>query len=271
MLAACAALVLLRIGLELEGPPVLLRAEVCLGSAWLLAAALAGALVSRAPGRLAIALPVIAAIAAVAWYSPYYAVLGLTHLHNVVGVAVWVLVFRRRPLAVAVPLVLVAVGAAAAFSGALAPLARWSGGLTAFGLELGHAARWLAPGFAAETALSITLAYVFLQAIHYSVWLGWIPQEDVRAEGTLTFRMSGRSLLRDFGAWGTAAIAVAAAVVLALATVDLLRTRDVYLSIAAFHGYLELAVLAYLFTARTRAAAGGSEPDRSGALAASRR
>ena len=55
------------------------------------------------------------------------------------------------------------------------------------------------PRLPQRLALSVGLSYVFLQAIHYSTWLTLIPQEQVRAGATLTFRMSLRSARRDFG------------------------------------------------------------------------
>jgi hypothetical protein len=82
------------------------------------------------------------------------------------------------------------------------------------------------------------------------VWLRLVPQEDVRAEGTPTFAMSARTLVRDFGAAPLAAIGVTALVVFAAAAaVDVYRTRDLYLSIAAFHAWLELVMLVYFVSA----------------------
>lgn len=249
VLGGCAVMLALRIAQELGGPSELLRAEVSTGTAWLVAAALAGALVSGSWRRLCLALPLIAVIGVYAQMAPYWSVLGLTHGHNVIAIVLWLLLFRRRPAAVWFPVLLVACAAVWLVSGAATPVIASVGGATALGVDMTEVSRWLAPGLAPGAALAVTFTYVFLQAIHYSVWLGWIPQEDVRAEGTLTFRMSARSLLADFGLLGLLALAGACALVIGFAAFDLVRTRDVYLSLAAFHGYLELAMLAYLFTA----------------------
>jgi hypothetical protein len=226
-----------------------MQAEVGIGGVWVVLAAIAGAVRSGSVRRLAIVGPIALVAAVLAWMSPYYTILGITHAHNLVAIVLWLVLFRRSARAVAVPLAAFGGAVALLASGDLLPLSAWSGGLSMLGADLAEVSGWLVPGVPARIALALTVTYVFLQAIHYSVWLGWVPQEDARAEGTLTFRMSARSLLADFRWWGVVAVIVGCAIVIGFATVDLLRTRDVYLSVAAFHGYLELAMLAYLITA----------------------
>ena len=102
---------------------------------------------------------------------------------------------------------------------------------------------WMQP----RTALGLGLAFVLLQAVHYSVWLAWIPQEDLRGQGTLSFRMSLRALLRDLGPVWLGLTALLACAVLGASFVDAHRTRQLYLSLSGFHGYLELAAGAFLF------------------------
>ena len=97
-----------------------------------------------------------------------------------------------------------------------------------------------------RTALALGVLYVMLQSIHYTVWLALIPQDDARAQGTLSFRMSLRALGRDFPAPWLAAVVVLAVAVLAASAVDVHRTRQLYLSLATFHGYLELAAATFL-------------------------
>ena len=58
-----------------------------------------------------------------------------------------------------------------------------------------------------------------------------------------------RSLLQDFRPWGLGLVTLAVASVIALSFVSLHRTRHVYLSLATFHGYLELTLFTY-FLAR---------------------
>jgi hypothetical protein len=163
--------------------------------------------------------------------------------HNLVALVVWVVLFRRRKIAAAWPLALVAVGTTLLAVGATSPWLREDGPWTARLLE---EARFMT-GLAPRSALLVALTYVFLQAVHYSIWLTWIPRETVRPDASLTFRMSARSALRDFRWWGLAAIALAAAAVVAASFVSVHRTRAVYLSVATFHGYLELACLSFLW------------------------
>ncbi|MEJ7735662.1 MAG: hypothetical protein WKG00_41550, partial [Polyangiaceae bacterium] len=228
----------------------LLRAEVTVGTGWLVVAALAGAWASGAWRRALLVLPVAGAVAWVAQLDPWGWVLVLTHLHNVAAVVLWLLLFRRAPRAVLWPLLLLAVLTAVLASGLVNGAVLGVGGHRALGVDMRWVAGWLAPGLPASLALGLTLTYVFLQAIHYSVWLGWVPQEDVRGEGTLTFGMSLRSLRADFGVAGVLLVAAGALAVAVCASMALVRTRDLYLSVTGFHAYLELAMLAYLFTAR---------------------
>ena len=100
----------------------------------------------------------------------------------------------------------------------------------------------------------VGLSFLFLQAVHYSVWLSWIPQEDLPGEGTTTFKMSARSFARDLGRPAAVGVVLLALVVAAAGVVTPHHARHVYLSLATFHGYLELSMLAFLL-ARGRALA----------------
>jgi hypothetical protein len=62
--------------------------------------------------------------------------------------------------------------------------------------------------------------------------------------------MSARSLFSDLGVAGVAATAIAALAVIGGAYFEVHRARSLYLSLAMFHGYLELALLAFFFVAR---------------------
>ncbi|HEU4412251.1 MAG TPA: hypothetical protein VFS43_43820 [Polyangiaceae bacterium] len=247
-LAAGALMVLVRAA-PLAGLPAagLARAEVVIGWGWVAAGAIAGARAGRRPLRaLALLAPVLAAGVA-AWRAPGPAALVFAYAHNVVALILWVALFRRRR-AFALPALALAAGGAALFaSGALSAAA--SGG--PWGARLFDDACRALPDASAPTAFGAALSYVFLQAIHYSVWLAWVPQDDVRGEGTLSFRMSARSLARDFGAPGLALVAALALAVAGASLASPHRTRNLYLSLATFHGYLELASLAF-FVARGR-------------------
>lgn len=85
------------------------------------------------------------------------------------------------------------------------------------------------------------------------MWLGWIPKEVVRGEATLSFRMSVESLLRDLGPNLVKMILGLMVLVGAASVLHLHATRNLYLSLAVFHGYLELAALCSVAVAGTSA------------------
>jgi hypothetical protein len=132
-------------------------------------------------------------------------------------------------------------------SGALSAQTLASPFATSFHLHVFTVSDWLAPLADPRLAIGVTTSYLFLQSVHYSAWLSWIPQEEQAHRGTLTFRMSVRSLFSDLGAPGVAAVGLTATAVVLGACFDLHRTRGLYLSLATFHGYLELALLAFFW------------------------
>lgn len=219
--------------------------ELGLGFAALAAVAL------RAPGarpRRAAAVAVVAALAVAALASPRHAALVLGHAHNLVALVFLVLVTRGLPGAGGVPVVavLAVVGAAAILGGALdVPAAPGLAG-DAAGFTLAGASHTLAPGAPGPWGTRLVLAFAFLQALHYSVWVHLLPRalddgRSLRAELEAACGEAGVPLL---------AMALAAGLVLpALGLVDPVGMRAGYLSLVAFHGWLELAVLAQLFVA----------------------
>jgi hypothetical protein len=250
----CAVLVGLRIAEELGFRGSLaMRVELLSAVLWTLLALGAGALAAKSSRRAIAALPVVAALGVACWLWPAGVRLVFVHLHNVFAIVLWLALFRSRPRAAWIPLIVIA-GATLWLLGAPLGPSEATGGIYAFKLHLFAASDWLAPGLPHQLAIGLTLTYVFLQSVHYSAWLVLIPQEDVRAQGTLTFKMSARSLLGDFGLAGVAAISIAALAVLAGALFDVHRSRALYLSLAMFHGYLEVALLAFFWARGVRPA-----------------
>jgi hypothetical protein len=221
---------------EVLGGPALPTAELALGFATIAVA------VTLAPGRgHAIVLVAVAALAAPAFAWPSAAMLVLLHGHNLVGFAIW---FRwTRPLGLAHRLCVLAALA-------LAVLAILAGALDAAPriAIVESFAQTLAPGLDDALAYRVVLVYALLQAMHYVVWLRLIPATQGRVS---TFRRSLAGLRADFG--GLAVIAaLVLAVPLAAAATSPDHVRDVYLSVAAFHAWLELAVIGYLVVSRER-------------------
>ena len=245
----CATLIAVRVVAELGGNfRTTLQVEQLLACVWMALALAAGALARGHVGRALLATPVVAAIAYASWAQPIMTRVVFIHLHNVVAVGVWLLLFRRSLRAAVAPLLVIGGLTLLLLSAETASVAESVGGLSAFGMHLYYAAEWIAPGLPPRTALGLTLAYIFLQSVHYSAGLLLIPQEDMRRESSLPFRGSLKSLLDDFGVWVLLAIGVAGLVVLIGAIIEVHRARSLYLSLAMFHGYLELSLLAYFFS-----------------------
>ncbi len=248
--AGCLALFALR-GLEAALPghwPFFAATEVGLGWAWALGgvgAAVAASPSSRSIRRALLVTPAILIALGAALARPTLARLLFAHLHNLIGIGLWLLLFRRSRRFALPAVALLALAVALCVSGCVLPAVHLGGpGAARFVDEMLFAwPSWMPP----RTALGLGLAFVMLQAVHYSVWLAWIPQEDLRGQGTLSFRMSLRSLLRDVGPVWLGLTALIACVVLAASFVDAARTRQLYLSLSGFHGYLELAAGAFLF------------------------
>jgi hypothetical protein len=247
--AGCVALFALR-ALEMALPDHAPFAAIEVAVGWSLAlAGIAVALASSRSGparrRALLAAPLLLALGAAAVTHAHLARLLFAHVHNVVAIALWLWLFRARRRFALPALALLAVFAALLLSGAALPLVRLDGPGAA---RLVQESVFAWPGWMPQrTALALGLLYVLLQSVHYTVWLAFIPQDDVRAQGTLSFRMSVRGLIRDFTVPGLAAIAVLAVAVLGASALDAHRTRQLYLSLATFHGYLELGAGAFLW------------------------
>jgi hypothetical protein len=250
--AGCGALFALRaLELALPSDAPFAAVEVGVGWTWALTAVLAGHAAARGAGaprgagrRAAIIGPLLVIVGVAACARPHLARLVFAHVHNVVALGLWLLLFRARRRFALPALALLTACAALLLSGAALPWVHLAGPGAA---RLVDESVFAWPAWVSQrTALALGVLYVMLQSIHYTVWLAIIPQDDARAEGTLSFRMSLRALGRDFPAPWLAAVVVLAVGVLAASAVDIHRTRQLYLSLATFHGYLELAAATFL-------------------------
>jgi hypothetical protein len=223
-----------------------LLAEHALGSCQLLVGAVFGAAMSSSRVRGALAIAAACALGSLALVHPEWFRLGLVHAHNLVAIVIWAVLFRRASLGSAwLPLSLITLATLALMSGVGLTFTLRHGIVSLFGMHIFEAADQLAPGIDGELGLSLTLTFAFLQSVHYAIWLLAVPQEDTRAEGSPNFRMKARALVRDFGRSGCLILA-AAMLLMALGGVfSPVRTRNTYLSLASFHGWLELALLAF--------------------------
>ena len=220
------------------------RVDVLLGLVWVGVALGAGAgdrpralLLAVAPGFVFAAWLLVARAHAVN--------LALVHVHNLVAVLAWLFLFRRRRRWAALPVALAVGFSAVLLSGALLPWTFAHGGFSAFGVTSTQLSAWLAPGARGDLGLALTTSFVFLQGVHYAAWTSWIPQDALPAEGTPTFRMSIRALIKDFGRVALGCVALAAVAFAGLAVWNVRESIAWYMTIAKSHAWFELAFLAY--------------------------
>jgi hypothetical protein len=243
LFGGAALLLILRLG-ELVGFAAPVRYELPLAVLWVLGSAVLAAPSFR-DRRLLVVTALALVFAVLAWRAPSSVRLIMAHTHNPLALVLWALLFSRaRGRALAV----VGVVALSTLLLLATPLA-WFGfkhGLqSSLGLHAFVAVDQLAP-FAHGTplALGVVASFAFLQSLHYAVWLHAIPQEAAPGQGTLSFRMSFRALQTELGRSG---LLLAALLIVAVPLAGLaapLRTQAMYLSLATFHGYLELGALA---------------------------
>jgi hypothetical protein len=232
------------------------RIEFAVAAAFTAAAVLAGLHERGTRTRALLALALLAAATSYALGQPKVARYVFLHAHNLIALLAWATLFRANKRWLLAPAALIVGGVALLASGALFEQTLASPFAASFHLHVLTASDWVAPFADARWAIGITTSYLFLQSVHYSAWLSWIPQEEQASRGTPTFRMSVRSLFSDLGAPGVAAVSIAAGAVLIGACFDLHRARALYLSLATFHGYLELALLTFFWVRGDS----GSEP-----------
>lgn len=89
-----------------------------------------------------------------------------------------------------------------------------------------------------------TTAFAFGQAVHYAVWLRLIPEDDRARPAPRSFRASWQALLRDFGPWPLVGFAVLSLFIAAWGLYDAPAAKVGYLTLATFHGHLELGMVA---------------------------
>jgi hypothetical protein len=218
--------------------------------------------------RRAIGFAVVAALFALAQWAGPISDLAFAHLHNFVAVGLWWAWRPRSTKLHFLPLLAFFAGAAALLYGAAEPLLRLTGGLSApiSGLSLQQLKYSLSPSPTGALAVRLVLLYGFGQAVHYIVWLRLIPEDDRPSPTPRSYGQSYRVLGRDVGAitlWLTAA-GVAVFAVWALFT-SAGAARNAYLSVAFFHGDLELVAAALLFSEARLSAGEGAPGDSAGA------
>lgn len=197
-------------------------------------------------GRKVVALMIWAALTVVAllWETPF--LLTFLHLHNVIALVWWWTWQPRARRSWFIPALTVAALAFLLLGGAepvLSYFNAWNapGSRTSFGEYVNANA----PGLAPTLALRLILTFAFLQSLHYAVWLRLVPEDARVRPAPRPFRESWNALVRDFGLPALAFCIVLALFIAVWGAFDLSAARYGYLRLAAFHGYLELAVAAW--------------------------
>ena len=200
----------------------------------------AGLAVGRPRRRALVALAAAAvAVAAASW--PQAAALMMAQAHNVIAVALALWLVRDKLRLGWLPALAFAAGVAAIAAGALdAPLAAAlaRGGTGALFAHAVASSSWSSTWIVRAVGL-----FAFAQAVHYGAWLRLVPDGERAGERPIGYRRSLALLRADFGR--AAPLVIAASIALPLAACGALGdVRAAYFTLAAFHGYLELAFVA---------------------------
>jgi hypothetical protein len=97
------------------------------------------------------------------------------------------------------------------------------------------------------------VAYAFGQALHYFIWLKAIPDQAHDRQTPTTFRQSFHLIRSEYGK--SALIAIIATCLVGAGIwlfMELQTARQVYFCIAAYHGYLEMALLTIIIAGARR-------------------
>ncbi|HEY2747411.1 MAG TPA: hypothetical protein VGL86_22465 [Polyangia bacterium] len=204
--------------------------------------ALAAALAEGRPARRALVTVAALALGGVAMLAPRTAAVSMAQAHNfiAVGLALWIV--RDKMRAPWLPALLFSSCVAAIALGALdAPLAAALAHRGRAGaIFAGAVAPADAPSLVVIRAVGI---FAFAQAVHYGAWLRLVPDGERAGERPIGYRHSLALLRADFG--GATAIVIILSIALPLAACFALAdVRAGYFTLAAFHGYLELAFVA---------------------------
>ncbi|MGE0785400.1 MAG: hypothetical protein AB7S26_06920 [Sandaracinaceae bacterium] len=217
--------------------------------AWGFAASIGAVLVARGSHlRRALVGLVALGLVAVALIDASHTTVVFAHVHNFVGVVLW-LAWRPRRTRKHWLLVATFVAACALIvSGALDPLVLGLGGLDANpgGLSLWLHLGTLAPGMDGMVAVRLVLLFAFAQSVHYAVWVRLVPEEDRARETPRTYAATLRALRAEMGTFLVVATIVVALGVAVWAAYDVYEARNGYLRAVLFHGHLELAAIALL-------------------------
>lgn len=205
---------------------------------------------SRAPAhRKGIGVALAAGLFGLCQWAGWYSDLAFVHLHNLVGVVIWLL-WRDRVTRLHWIFTGVFFAACTAIAlGAAGPIVARTGGFSAPWTdlsfrELAFTVSWTPRGPWAERLLVL---FAFAQAAHYVVWLRLVPEDDRPSAAPRSYRQTYRALVADVGGVVTWLTLLTMAVLAVWACVSIGGARNGYLTAAFFHGHLELVAIAVLW------------------------
>ena len=195
-----------------------------------------------------------AALTAVAiiWETPF--LLAFLHLHNVIALGWWWSLRPRTKQSFMLPAAVLG-GTVFLLAGGADPIITALGGWNAVGSGTSFAEfiETGAPvGMDPTMAARLVLSFAFLQSVHYVMWLRLVPEDARVRPAPRPFRASWQALVRDFGLPLLVVFFGLTVFIAAWGLKDLSNARWGYLRLAAFHGYLELAVAALFLVERKR-------------------
>lgn len=211
-----------------------------LGGAAVVAAWLLSPWPARALAKQALIGAVVLSAYAATWRWPIESAYVLLHAHNAIAVLLFTCVFGRGRARWWLPVSLAALSALLV-AGALDPVLPRGAleDIAGYLLPLGALEQW-----PARFCARLAVLFVFLQSVHYAIWLRLVPELARPRAGARSFRASLTALQREFGRAAVVLLAALALLVLGLAAQDPLLAQREYLRFAGFHAYLELAFLA---------------------------
>ncbi len=199
---------------------------------------------ASAPRRAAL-IGVWLCLTAVAWRFEIGFQLIFLHLHNALAVLIWWLWRPRTDRRAWWVPASVLLGVAAILSGLTDPVVTLCRGWVAPGSGTGFRefVETTTPLTNDTMAIRLVLAFAFLQSVHYVIWLRLIPEDDRPRVAPRSFGASAQALFSELGLPAVVLISGLGLGIAVWGLINLSEARLGYLHLAAFHGYLELAVV----------------------------
>lgn len=176
------------------------------------------------------------------------------HLHHLVTFWIWWQWRKREQLWHWVPLLLLGLLSFSVLQGSFDFLffffQGWKGPVT--DLNFDEMIAWLAPGVDPLLGMRLMMLFALGQAIHYGIWLRFIPEEERKHNAPPPFRKSFQALVQEMGVGVLLGGGFLFLLFAFWGIFNLFNARMAYLHFAGFHGYLEIVAMALFGLERRR-------------------